>query len=104
MLLLNHLREQFPWFPTIDPDACRKNLECLNFCPNDVFEWDPQTGRPIVAHPLHCSPGCDICLESCDTGALSLPSKEEFHLALKKYRQPDKRASNLRLLPSSSSQ
>jgi NAD-dependent dihydropyrimidine dehydrogenase PreA subunit len=99
MPLLNQLREKFPWFPTIDPEACREDLGCLNFCPHDVFEWDSKTGRPIVAHPLRCLPGCEICLEGCDTGALSFPSKREFHLALKKYRHAEKRTSNLRSLP-----
>lgn len=87
MPLLNHLREKFPWFPTIDIDLCRKDLQCLNACPHDVFEWDPQSGRPIVAHWLQCSPGCNICVENCDTGAISLPSKAEFQLALRSLRR-----------------
>jgi NAD-dependent dihydropyrimidine dehydrogenase PreA subunit len=86
MPLLSFLREKFPWFPTIDADACRADLQCLNFCPQDVFEWDPKTGRPIVAHPLRCSPGCEICLDGCDTGAISLPTKSEFQATLKKLR------------------
>ena len=65
MPFLSYLREKFPWFPTIDSDACRADLQCLNFCPHDVFEWDPKTGRPFVAHPLRCLPGCEICLEGC---------------------------------------
>ena len=86
MPLLNYLREEFPWFPTIDPEACRRDLQCLNFCPHDVFEWDRKTGRPIVTHPFRCLPGCEICLEGCDTGALSLPTKHQVQVALKKLR------------------
>jgi len=86
MPVLSHLREKFPWFPTVDPDACRADLQCLNFCPHDVFEWDPKTGRPAVAHPFRCLPGCEICLEGCDTGAISLPTKHEFQVTLKKLR------------------
>jgi NAD-dependent dihydropyrimidine dehydrogenase PreA subunit len=86
MTLLNQLREMFPWFPTIDYSACRKDLECLNFCPHDVFEWDAKTGRPIVSHPLRCLPGCGICLEGCHTGAISLPSKHEVHATLERLR------------------
>ncbi len=85
-MLLNHLREQFPWYPTIDVDACRRDLQCLNFCPHDVFAWDQKTGRPYVAHPLRCLPGCEICLEGCETGALSLPGKREVQLNLKNLR------------------
>ena len=86
MPFLEDLRAKFPWIPKIDPEACRKDLQCLNSCPHDVFEWDPKTGRPIVAHPLQCSPGCEICLEGCDTGALSLPTKDEFQVMMKKLR------------------
>lgn len=89
MALLNDLRKKIPWFPTIDADACRADLQCLNFCPYDVFEWDPQSGRPIVAHPYRCLPGCEMCLEGCDTGALSLPTKPEFQLTLKKLRRAE---------------
>ena len=85
-MLLNHLRERFPWYPTIDADACQRDLQCLNFCPHDVFDWDQKTGRPYVAHPLQCLPGCEICLEGCETGALSLPGKREVQLNLKKLR------------------
>jgi NAD-dependent dihydropyrimidine dehydrogenase PreA subunit len=86
MSLLNSLRRKIPWFPTIDIEACRADLQCLNFCPHDVFEWDPNSGRPIVAHPLRCLPGCQICLEGCTTGAISLPTKDEFHANLKRLR------------------
>ena len=86
MPLLSYLREKFPWFPTIDTDACLADLKCLNFCPYDVFEWDRKTGLPIVAHPYRCLPGCDICLDGCDTGALSLPTKREFQVTFRKLR------------------
>ena len=86
MTVRNFLREKFPWFPTIDADACRADLQCLNFCPHDVFEWDSQTGRPIVAHPLRCLPGCEICLEVCHTGAISLPGKNEVQVTLRRLR------------------
>ena len=83
---LRNLRARIPWFPSIDPGLCRRDLGCLNFCPHDVFAWDPKTGRPFVAHPLSCLPGCTICLEGCDTGALSLPSRDQFHASLEKSR------------------
>lgn len=87
--MLSYLREKFPWFPTIDYDACRADLQCLNFCPHDVFEWDTRTGNPIVAHPLRCLPGCEICIEGCTTGAISLPTKSEVQLAWKRLRQAE---------------
>lgn len=86
-MVLNFLRGKFPWYPTIDADACRQDLQCLNFCPHEVFEWDSKTGRPFVAHPLRCLPGCDICLQGCDTGALSLPTKREFQTTFQTLRE-----------------
>jgi ferredoxin len=40
----------------------------------------------MVAHPLRCLPGCTICLDGCDTGALSLPNRDQFHTTLEKAR------------------
>ena len=86
MHFFDHLRENFPWFPRINPDVCLADLQCLNFCPHDVFEWDHETGQPLVAHPLRCLPGCQICVEGCTTGAISLPTKHEFQISLQKLR------------------
>ena len=86
MAPFRNLRASIPWFPSIDYDACLKDLKCVNFCPQDVFEWDVATGRPVVAHALRCLPGCTICLDGCDTGALSLPTKHEFQAMFDKLR------------------
>ena len=95
MTYLKDLREKIPWFPTIDAGECRADLQCVNFCPHDVFEWNPRTGRPMVAHPLRCLPGCQICLEMCDTGAISLPTKEQFRAYMKKLRGTAKKTQSL---------
>jgi NAD-dependent dihydropyrimidine dehydrogenase PreA subunit len=74
------------WFPTIDYALCVSDLGCLLFCPYDVFDWDKETGRPVVAHPYNCVPGCDMCAEDCALGAVTLPSKREFRAALRRLR------------------
>jgi NAD-dependent dihydropyrimidine dehydrogenase PreA subunit len=99
MELFRHLREKIPWFPTINDEACIKDLKCLNFCPHDVFEWDPKTGRPLATHPLRCLPGCEICLEGCDTGAISLPTPDEFRATLERMRRADQKPPALRPVP-----
>ncbi len=81
------LREKFPWFPSIEYSTCLADLECLNFCPYEVFEWDQATGKPTVAHPYRCLPGCDLCLQNCRTGSISLPSKRQWKAALQKLRE-----------------
>jgi NAD-dependent dihydropyrimidine dehydrogenase PreA subunit len=82
----NTPREKLSWFPTINYDVCISDLTCLNFCSYDVFEWDEDTGRPIVAHPYRCVPGCQSCAETCRAKAISLPSKEEFRARLRRLR------------------
>jgi NAD-dependent dihydropyrimidine dehydrogenase PreA subunit len=83
------LREKFPWFPSIEYSTCLADLECLNFCPHEVFEWDPTTGRPMVAHPYRCLPGCDLCLQNCRTGSISLPSRQQWQATLRRLRKED---------------
>lgn len=77
---------RLPWFPTVNYDRCISDLECMAFCPNDVFDWDKDTGRPVVARPYNCVPGCDMCAEDCARGAVTLPSKREFRAALRRLR------------------
>jgi NAD-dependent dihydropyrimidine dehydrogenase PreA subunit len=90
MSILRRRRERFPWFPTINYDACLSDLECLNFCPADVFDWDPTTGRPVVAHPFDCIPGCSVCAENCKGKGISLPGKEEVRASLERIRAEDR--------------
>jgi NAD-dependent dihydropyrimidine dehydrogenase PreA subunit len=83
---LRSRRERFPWFPTINCEVCLADLECLNFCPAGVFDWDPATGKPLVARPFDCIPGCRICAENCKANGISLPGKKEVAAALKRIR------------------
>ncbi len=81
-----YLREGLRWFPTINYSLCRADLGCLNSCPNDVFGWDRESRRPFVLDPHNCSPGCDICLQGCTRGAISLPTREQWLAALRRLR------------------
>jgi NAD-dependent dihydropyrimidine dehydrogenase PreA subunit len=80
-------REKLPWYPTIDYKHCLKDLDCMNFCPHDVFEWDPVSRRPIVAHPNNCVPGCNACAEHCRMKAITLPTAGEMRSALRRLRR-----------------
>jgi NAD-dependent dihydropyrimidine dehydrogenase PreA subunit len=79
-------REKLPWYPTINPDLCLRDLDCLNFCAHEVFGYDEDTGRPVVAHPYNCVPGCDSCAQACRTGAITFPSREDFRAILRRLR------------------
>lgn len=80
-------KEKVAWFPTINYDVCASDLQCLNLCPYEVFEWDAATGRPLVAHPAHCHLGCDICLQNCTNHAISLPSRKEFRAMVRRLHE-----------------
>ena len=80
-------REKLPWYPKINYERCLKDLDCLNFCQHEVFEWDPVSQRPIVAHPYNCVPGCSDCAEHCKMKAITLPSGEELTAALRRLRR-----------------
>jgi len=87
--IVRNRRERLPWFPTINCKVCLADLECLNFCPAGVFDWDPATGKPIVARPFDCIPGCRSCAEKCKAKGISLPGKKEVAAALKRIRAED---------------
>jgi NAD-dependent dihydropyrimidine dehydrogenase PreA subunit len=79
-------RGKLTWFPTINYELCIADLGCLNFCPSEVFHWERDTGRPVVAHPHNCILGCDICRQGCKTGAISLPKRNQWREALLRLR------------------
>lgn len=77
-------REKVPWFPTINYDACIHDQECVNFCKNDVFDWNEALGEPVVARPNNCVIGCDACSQICPSEAISFPSQDELKAALRR--------------------
>jgi NAD-dependent dihydropyrimidine dehydrogenase PreA subunit len=83
-------RERLPWFPTINCKVCLSDLECVNFCPARVFDWDPATRKPHVARPFDCIPGCRSCAENCKAKGISLPGKKDVAAALKRIRAEDR--------------
>ena len=80
-------REKLPWNPRINYERCLKDLDCMNLCQHGVFEWDPVSRRPFVAHPNNCVPGCDACAKHCRMKAITLPSGDEVRAALRRLRR-----------------
>lgn len=79
-------RELIPWFPTVDCGICTGDQECLNFCKNEVFEWDEAHNHPLVKNPYNCVVGCQACINVCPVQAISFPSKEELRETLRRLR------------------
>jgi NAD-dependent dihydropyrimidine dehydrogenase PreA subunit len=79
-------REKIPWFPTIDPDLCIGDKDCINFCKNNVLAFDEDTFKAIVVNPYNCVVGCDACSKICPQEAIKFPEKEEFLANLRRFR------------------
>lgn len=45
-------------------EECSGCKSCYNACFVDVFRWDKQTKRPIVAYPEDCAE-CNMCEVTC---------------------------------------
>lgn len=82
---MNIPREEIPWYPTIDQDACTACGNCVDFCANGVFA--EKEDRVEVVNPYHCVVGCDACAKDCPSGALHFPSKEELVQKLRELRE-----------------
>lgn len=79
-------RELIPWYPTVNPDACLGDQECLNFCKNDVCRWDDERNVPVVANPYTCVLGCTACMKACTADAITFPTIDELRQAMRRLR------------------
>ncbi len=59
------------WLPTIDKEKCVECLQCVEFCPHDVYEEDG--GEPVVVRPENCVEFCRGCQKACDPDAIFFP-------------------------------
>lgn len=57
------------WYPVIDQEKCVGCLQCVEFCPDEVYE--ERDGRPVVAHPENCVEFCRGCAKVCEQEAIS---------------------------------
>jgi NAD-dependent dihydropyrimidine dehydrogenase PreA subunit len=80
-------RQKIPWFPTVDYDLCTGEQECLNFCKNDVYEWEEENNRPVVKNPYNCVVGCQACINICPVQAIRFPDKQELRATLRRLRE-----------------
>lgn len=71
-------REEIDWNPTIDAQECVGCGMCVTSCGRDVFDYDAEESRAIVARPLQCMVGCLSCDTWCIHGAISFPDQRSI--------------------------
>ena len=75
-------REEIAWFPDLDATLCNGCSDCEIFCKPGVFAHGEPEGdkraKMTVANPDNCVVQCTRCEPLCPSGAISLPSPEDF--------------------------
>ena len=84
-------RDKIDWSPRIDFDVCNYCMECVDFCPHQVFEEfkDEKTGerRFIIKNPDNCVVFCRACSKTCGLDCMSFPNKAETTKRIKQLRK-----------------
>lgn len=68
------LRQEIPWFPTVDPQTCIGCELCYVTCGRGVY--DIRNRKAIAANPYGCMVGCTTCAMVCPTDAIHFPERE----------------------------
>jgi len=77
-------RTEIEWHPVIDPEKCTGCGMCVTTCGRNVFDFDKEKNKSVVARPLQCMVGCTSCQIWCVFNAISFPDKEYVRDLIKK--------------------
>jgi len=69
-------REEIKWNPKIDEKKCIGCGMCITSCGRNVFDFDKERNKSVVARPLQCMVGCTSCETWCIFDAISFPDKQ----------------------------
>jgi NAD-dependent dihydropyrimidine dehydrogenase PreA subunit len=67
-------REQIPWQPSVDAEACIGCELCYVTCGRGVYEMKDRLA--IVARGTSCMVGCSTCAAVCPTEAIGFPGRD----------------------------
>jgi NAD-dependent dihydropyrimidine dehydrogenase PreA subunit len=88
-------RQEIPWYPKVNADACIGCELCYVTCGRDVYEIvlnESNRKKAIVERPNNCMVACSTCAMVCPTEAIAFPSRdivwniEREHKVLKTVR------------------
>ena len=81
-------RGKIDWSPKIDYSKCNYCMECVEFCPHNVFEVNEDAERKlIVKNPNNCVVFCRACGKTCGLDAIDFPNKNETIAHIKAIRK-----------------
>jgi NAD-dependent dihydropyrimidine dehydrogenase PreA subunit len=81
-------REKIDWAPEIDYSKCNYCMECVKFCPHQVYEVrEDEEKKLIVKNPHNCVVFCRACGKTCGPDALSFPNKSDTTKRIKEMRK-----------------
>lgn len=81
-------RNTIDWSPRIDYDKCNDCMECVKFCPHDVYAVDESAEKKlIVKNPYNCVAFCRACGKACGVDAITFPNKGEVTKKIKETRR-----------------
>jgi len=81
-------RAKIDWCPRIDYVKCNYCMDCVKFCPHQVFEVrETEERKLIVKNPENCVVFCRACAKTCGLDALVFPDKTETIDKIKAIRK-----------------
>jgi NAD-dependent dihydropyrimidine dehydrogenase PreA subunit len=81
-------RNTIDWSPKIDYDLCNYCMECVKFCPHQVYEIrENEEKKLVVKNPDNCVVFCRACGKTCGLDAITFPNKGEVTKKIKETRK-----------------
>lgn len=77
-------RDEIEWYPTVHKNKCTGCGMCVTSCGRNVFDFDPDNKKAVVARPLQCMVGCTSCQVWCIYDAISFPDPDDVKNLIKK--------------------